>query len=150
MGASTGSARTAEWLKFLRLFVRRTSKGLTLRRVADNYATHSQPEAQAWLAMQPRFVMHLTPTGASCLNMVERFFRDITDKRIRRASFTSLPELELAIGRYVARQDANPKPFSWPASTSGIPAEVTRDKAALAAASGLVHNRAAHYISYDR
>jgi transposase len=80
----------------------------------DNYATHSHPEVQAWLAKHPRFVMHFTPTGASWLNMVERFFRDITDKRIRRDSFTSVPELELAIDLYVANHNIDPKPFIWP------------------------------------
>ena len=103
--------------------------------VVDNYATHNHPEVQAWLAKHPRFVMHFTPTGASWLNMVERFFRDITEKRIRRDSFTSVSELELAIALYVARHNVEPKPFNWTASASDILAKVTRAKATLAAAS---------------
>jgi transposase len=127
--------RHEEWLKFLRLIDRKTPKGLTLHLVVDNYATHSHPEVQAWLAKHPRFVMHFTPTGASWLNMVERFFRDITEKRIRRDSFTSVPELELAIDLYVAQHNIEPKPFIWTASASDILAKVTRAKAALAATS---------------
>ena len=87
---------------------------------------------QAWLAKHPRFVMHFTPTSASWLNMVERFFRDISENRIRRDSFTSVPELELAIDLYVAHHHANPKPFIWTASATDILAKVTRAKAALA------------------
>ena len=76
--------------------------------------------------------MHLTPTGASWLNRVERFFRDITDKRIRRDSFTGVAELELAIDLYVAHHKYAPKPFIWTARASDILAKVTRAKAALA------------------
>ncbi len=79
--------------------------------------------------------MHFTPTGTSWLNMVERFFRDITDKRIRRDSFTSDPELELAIDQYVAQHNIEPKPFIWSASAKDILAKVTRAKVALATAS---------------
>ena len=79
--------------------------------------------------------MHFTPTSASWLNMVERFFRDITDKRIRRDNFTSVAELELAIALYVVQHNDDPKPFIWTASASDILAKVTRAKAALATAS---------------
>lgn len=123
--------RHAEWLRFLRLIDRKTPKGLTLHLIVDNYATHNHPEVKNWLAKHPRFVMHFTPTGASWLNMVERFFRDITDKRIRRDSFTSVGELELAIDLYVANHNIDPKPFIWTASASDILAKVTRAKAAL-------------------
>ena len=102
----------------------------------DNYATHSHPDVQKWLARHPRFVMHFTPTSASWLNMVERFFRDITDKRIRRDSFTSVAELELAIDLYVAHHNIDPKSFIWTARASDILAKVTRAKAALAATAG--------------
>ena len=126
--------RHGEWLRFLRLIERKTPKHLTLHLIADNYATHNHPEVQAWLAKHPRLLMHFTPTGASWLNMVERFFRDITDKRIRRDSFTSVAELELAIDLYVADHNIEPKPFIWTASAADILAKVTRAKAALAAA----------------
>jgi transposase len=111
--------RHSEWLKFLRLINRSTPKHLSLHLVVDNYATHSHPEVQKWLARHPRFVMHFTPTSASWLNMVERFFRDITDKRLRRDSFTSVQELELAIDLYVAHHNSDPKPFIWTASAKG-------------------------------
>ena len=94
--------RHDEWLKFLRLIERKTPKHLTLHLIVDNYATHTHPDVQEWLAKHPRFVMHFTPTSASWLNMVERFFRDISENRIRRDSFTSVAELELAIDLYVA------------------------------------------------
>ncbi len=123
--------RHAEWLKFLRLIDRKTPKHLTLHLIADNYGTHSHPAVQEWLAKHPRFVMHFTPTGSSWLNMVERFFRDISEKRIKRDSFTSVVELELAIDLYVAHHNGNPKPFIWTASASDILAKVTRAKAAL-------------------
>ncbi|WAC75852.1 IS630 family transposase [Roseateles sp. SL47] len=123
--------RHSEWLKFLRHIDRRTPKDLGLHLIVDNYATHSHPDVQRWLARHPRFVMHFTPTSASWLNMVERFFRDITDKRIRRDSFTSVAELELAIDLYVAHHNIDPKPFIWTARASDILAKVTRAKAAL-------------------
>jgi transposase len=128
--------RHGEWLKFLRLIERSTPKHLSLHLIADNYATHSHPDVQKWLARHPRFVMHFTPTSASWLNMVERFFRDITDKRIRRDSFTSVAELEFAIDLYVAHHNIEPKPFIWTARASDILAKVTRAKAALAASAG--------------
>ena len=128
--------RHSEWLKFLRLINRSTPKHLSLHLIVDNYATHSHPEVQKWLARHPRFVMHFTPTSASWLNMVERFFRDITDKRIRRDSFTSVAELELAIDLYVAHHNIDPKPFIWTASAKDILAKVTRAKAASTAAAG--------------
>lgn len=127
--------RHAEWLKFLKLVDRKTPKHLALHLIVDNYATHSHPEVQAWLAKHPRVVLHFTPTGASWLNMVERFFRDITTKRIKRDSFTSVAELELAIDLYVADHNIDPKPFIWTASATDILAKVTRAKVALAAAS---------------
>jgi transposase len=126
--------RHEEWLKFMRLIDRKAPKHLSLHLVIDNYATHSHPDVQAWLAKHPRFVMHFTPTGASWLNMVERFFRDISENRIRRDSFASVAELEMAIDLYIAHHNANPKPFIWTASASDILAKVTRAKASLAAA----------------
>ncbi len=91
----------AEWLKFLRKIDRETPKGKTLHLIADNYATHKHPAVQEWLARHPRFNMHFTPTSASWLNMVERFFRNITTERLRRGIFTSVSELETAIDEYV-------------------------------------------------
>ena len=124
--------RHEEWLKFLRLIQRRSPKHLQLHLIVDNYGTHTHPDVQAWLTKHPRFVMHFTPTSASWLNMVERFFRDISENRIKRDSFTSVAELELAIDLYVVHHNAHPKPFIWTARASDILAKVTRAKAALA------------------
>jgi len=124
--------RHEEWLKFLKLIDRKTPKHLSLHLIVDNYGTHSHPQVQAWLAKHPRIVMHFTPTSASWLNMVERFFRDISERRIKRDSFTSVAELEFAIDLYIADHNANPKPFIWTASAKDILAKVTRAKAALA------------------
>jgi len=112
--------RHVEWLKFLKKIDRETPKGKKLHLIADNYATHKHPVVQAWLGKHPRFVMHFTPTSASWLNMVERFFRDITTERLRRGVFTSVPELITAISEYIAHHNTNPKPFIWTASAKDI------------------------------
>jgi transposase len=110
----------AEWLKLPREIDRETPKDKTLRLIADNYATNKHPAAQERLAKHPRFNMHFTPTSASRLNMVERFFRDITTERPRRGVFTSVPQLEAATNEYVARHNTNPKPFIWTKSAGEI------------------------------
>jgi len=125
-----------EWLQFLRKIDRQTPKGLTLHLIADNYATHKHPEVQKWLAEHPRFRMHYTPTSSSWLNMVERFFRDISENRIRRDSFASVRELIRAIQAYVAEHNRHPKPFIWTARADDILAKVTRGRAALAKVRG--------------
>ena len=123
--------RHQEWLRFLKMIDSNTPKKKELHLIVDNYATHKHPEVKAWLAKHKRFHMHFTPTSSSWLNMVERFFRDITDKRIRRGIFTSVPELEAAINEYIALHNANPKPFIWTAKATDILAKVTRARAAL-------------------
>jgi transposase len=123
--------RHQEWLRFLKMIDRQTPKNKGLHLVVDNYATHKHPEVKAWLAKHPRFHIHFTPTSSSWLNMVERFFRDITDKRIRRGAFSSVPDLKVAIDEYIAVHNANPKPFIWTAKASDILAKVTRARAAL-------------------
>ena len=123
--------RHQEWLRFLKMIDRNTPKKKELHLIVDNYATHKHPEVKAWLAKHQRFHIHFTPTSSSWLNMVERFFRDITDKRIRRGIFTSVPELETAINEYIALHNANPKPFIWTAKATDILAKVTRARAAL-------------------
>jgi len=115
-----------EWLKFLRQIDRETPKGKMLHLIADNYATHKHPAVQEWLAKHPRFNMHFTPTSASWLNMVERFFRDISENRLRRGVFTSVPELVAAIDEYVAHHNTNPKPFIWTKSARDILQKVIR------------------------
>jgi len=123
----------AEWLKFLKKIDRETPKDKTLHLIADNYATHKHPVVQEWLAKHPRFHMHFTPTSASWLNMVERFFRDITTERIRRGVFTSVPELIAAIDEYVAHHNTKPKPFIWTKSARDILAKVIRANSRLSA-----------------
>jgi len=123
--------RHQEWLRFLKTIDRKTPKKKDLHLVVDNYATHKHPEVLAWLAKHPRFHIHFTSTSASWLNMVERFFRDITDKRIRRGAFTSVADLEAAINEYITAHNAKPKPFIWTAKASDILAKVTRARVVL-------------------
>jgi transposase len=115
-----------EWLKFLRQIDRHTPRDKTLHLIADNYATHKHPVVQQWLAKHPRFHMHFTPTSASWLNMVERFFRDLTVERLRRGVFTSVRELEAAIHEFVAHHNTDPKPFIWTKSARDILEKVIR------------------------
>jgi transposase len=118
--------RHIEWLKFLRQIDRETPKDKTLHLIADNYATHKHPKVQEWLEKHPRFTMHFTPTSASWLNMVERFFRDISESRLRRGVFTSVHELVTAIDEYVAHHNVDPKPFVWTKSARDILQKVIR------------------------
>jgi len=121
----------AEWLKFLKKIDRETPKDKALHLIADNYATHKHPAVQEWLAKHPRFHMHFTPTSASWLNMVERFFRDITTERLRRGVFTSVPELIGAIDEYIAHHNTQPKPFIWTKSARDILQKVIRANSRL-------------------
>lgn len=120
-----------EWLKFLKKIDRETPKDKTLHLITDNYATHKHPVVQEWLAKHPRFNMHFTPTSASWLNMVERFFRDITTKRLRRGVFTSVSELVAAIEEYIAHHNTKPKPFIWTKSARDILQKVIRANSRL-------------------
>jgi transposase len=97
-----------------------------LHLIADNYATHKHPVVQEWLSKHSRFVMHFTPTSASWLNMVERFFRDITTTRIRCGVFSSVPDLITAIEEYIAHHNTKPKPFVWAKSARDILQKVIR------------------------
>jgi len=121
----------AEWLKFLRKIDRETPKDKTLHLIADNYATHKHPVVQEWLAKHPRIHMHFTPTSASWLNMVERFFRDITTDRLRNGVFTSVPELVTAIEEYIAHHNVKPKPFIWTTNARDILQKVIRANSRL-------------------
>lgn len=121
----------AEWLRFLRKIDRETPKDKILHLIADNYATHKHPNVQQWLSKHPRFNMHFTPTSASWLNMVERFFRDITTERLRRGVFTSVPELISVIDEYIAHHNINPKPFIWTKSARDILQKVIRANSRL-------------------
>jgi len=123
--------RHQEWLKFLRLIDQSTPQDKTIYLIADNYATHKHPKVQRWLARHRRFRVHFTPTSSSWLNMVERFFRDLTDKRIRRAAFQDVDELTKAIQDYIVQHNTKPKPFIWTAKASDILEKVKRARIAL-------------------
>ena len=118
--------RHQEFLKFLRTINRETHRELDLHLIVDNYGTHTHPNVIAWLDKHPRFHMHFTPTSASWLNLVERWFREITDKRIRRGVFKSVDDLVVAIMDYLAANNAAPKPFVWTASMETILTKVKR------------------------
>lgn len=126
IGSCSSRHRHQEYLTFLRKLDRETPPEFDLHLVVDNYATHKHPEVQAWLANHSRFTVHFTPTSSSWLNLVERWFREITDKRIRRGVFHSVAELEAAIAEYLKAHNANPTPFIWTASAEKILAKVAR------------------------
>jgi transposase len=99
--------------------------------IVDNYATHKHPKVQRWLARHPRFHMHCMPTGCSWLNMVERFFRDLTENRLRRGIFRSVEDLIAAIDDYIDQHNQNPKPFIWTAKATDILEKLKRVRAIL-------------------
>ena len=123
--------RHQEWLKFLRLIDETVDAKRHIHIICDNYATHKHPRVQRWIAKHKRFHVHFTPTSASWLNMIERFFRDLTDKKIRRGVFRDLEQLITAIGDYIHKHSANPKPFIWTAKANDILEKVTRARTTL-------------------
>ena len=123
--------RHQEWIKFLMQIDQQTPAELDLHLIADNYSTHKHPKVQRWLKRHPRFHMHFIPTSSSWLNLVERWFREITDKRIRRGTFDSVAELIEAIEAYIARHNENPRSFTWTAKTEDILEKVRRARAVL-------------------
>lgn len=123
--------RHQEFLKFLKLIDKETPKDKELHLIVDNYSTHKAPAVRAWLAKHPRFHMHFTPTSASWLNMVERFFRELTTKRLRRGVFCSVPELIAAIEEYLDQHNENPSPYIWTKSANDILAKVKRARQTL-------------------
>jgi transposase len=123
--------RHQEWLKFLQVIDYVTPPGKELHLIADNYATHKHPRVQTWLARHPRFHVYFTPTSSSWLNMVERFFRDLTERQLRRGIFRDVEELIMAIGDYIDRHNDNPKPFVWTAKASDVLEKVKRARATL-------------------
>jgi transposase len=123
--------RHQEFLAFLRRLDRSYEPGLDLHLILDNYGTHGHPVVRAWLEKHPRFVLHFTPTSSSWLNLVERWFRELTTKRIRRGIFRSVPDLVATIYAYIALNNADPRPFVWTASAEAILAKVGRCRAIL-------------------
>jgi transposase len=120
--------RNGEFRRFLQQLDRETPAKLDLHLILDNYATHKTPEVKRWLKRHPRFHLHFIPTSASWLNMVERFFAEITRKRIRRGIFKSVAQLKSAIMDYLDHHNANPKPFIWTKSAGQILEKVARAK----------------------
>lgn len=131
IGACAPRHRNGEFRAFLRQLDRATPPGLDLHLIVDNYGTHKHPKVQEWLTKHPRFHLHFTPTSSSWLNLVERWFRELTTKRIRRGVFKSVADLIAAIDEYIATHNAHPKPFVWTKSAEAILEKVGRCKAIL-------------------
>ena len=125
--------RHQEFLKFLRRVDREFPEELTLHLVLDNYGTHKTPEVQRWLARHPRFVPHFIPTSSSWLNLVERWFGELTSKAVRRGTFVSVPDLIQAIEAFLAAWNENPQPFIWTATVGAIIKKIERARAKLEA-----------------
>ena len=131
IGQCADRHRHQEWLKFLKLIDLRTPADRDLHLILDNYATHKHPVVKKWLEKHPHFHLHFTPTSASWLNMVERFFRDLTVNRLRRGVFHSVPELVCELEKYIAHYNKEPTPFVWTAKAEDILAKVTRARKRL-------------------
>ncbi len=131
IGQCQARHRHQEWLKFLRRLDRAYSADLELHVVMDNYGTHKTPEVKKWLAKHPRFVCHFVPTSSSWLNMVERWFLELTDKALRRGVFKSVAQLHNAIDEFMSAWNEKPKPFIWTATVGEIVEKVGRARAKL-------------------
>lgn len=123
--------RHQEWIKFLKVIDQQTPTKLDLHLIIDNYATHKHPKVKNWLKRHSRFHVHFIPTSSSWLNLIERWFRDITNKRIRRGTFRSVKELIEAITDYIDAHNKNPKSFTWTAKAEKILAKVRRARNVL-------------------
>jgi transposase len=123
--------RHQEFLRFLKKIDAETPPDLDLHLIVDNYGTHKHPRVTRWLRRHPRFHLHFTPTSSSWLNLVERWFRDLTDKQIRRGSFESVDELIAVIDTYLQQSNQNPHLFMWTASVESISAKIAKCQEAL-------------------
>jgi len=133
IGSCLPRHRHSEFLKFLKVIDTEVPAGLDVHLILDNYATHKHPTVLAWLDKHPRFHLHFTPTSSSWLNLVERWFRELTDKALRRCVFHSVPDLIAAIQDYLNAHNDNPKPLIWTATADDILAKVARGRVALEA-----------------
>jgi transposase len=127
--------RHSEFLKVLKTINVEVPDGLEIHLVLDNYSTHKHAKVKVWLAKHPRFHLHFTPTSSSWLNLVERWFRELTDKALRRGVFHSVPDLIAAIEAYLEANNDDPKPFVWTATAEEILVKVARGRVALEAVS---------------
>lgn len=125
--------RHQEFLKFLRRLDREFPGDRALHLVMDNYGTHKTPAVQRWLKHHPRFVPHFIPTSSSWVNLVERWFRELTDQAVRRGAFVSVPDLIQAIEAFLAAWNADPKPFVWTAKVEDILRKIARAREKLEA-----------------
>lgn len=123
--------RHQEFIRFLKKIDDETPAGLNLHLIVDNYGTHKHPKVTAWLKRHSRFHLHFIPTSSSWLNMVERWFREITDKRIRRGTFRNVPALIEAIKKYIENNNQNPQVFVWTAPVAQILSKVAKCKEVL-------------------
>jgi transposase len=123
--------RHQEFIRFLKRIDQHTPSELDLHLIVDNYATHKHPRVERWLRRHPRFHLHFTPTSCSWLNLVERWFRNLTEQRLRRGSFHNVKELIQAIGDYISGHNQNPRIFVWSASVKRILTKVAKCKEAL-------------------
>ena len=131
IGACMPKHRHQEWIKFLRMIDEQTPQELELHLIVDNYSTHKHPRVKNWLKRNPRFHVHFIPTSSSWLNLIERWFREITDKRIRRGVFHSVPDLIKAITDFIQHHNENPKTFVWTAKVDAILEKISRAKKTL-------------------
>jgi transposase len=131
LGECMARHRHQEFLCFLRKLHRETPPELALHLILDNYGTHTHPQVKIWLAKHRRFFLHLTPTSSSWLNLVERWFGELTQKRLRRGTFASVKELQKAIQEYLDQNNRQPKPFVWTARVEDILTKVNHCKAIL-------------------
>jgi transposase len=123
--------RHEEFLKFLRKIDRETPEGMNLHLIVDNYGTHTHPNVKKWLSKHKRFHLHFIPTSSSWLNLIERWFGEITRKRIRRGVFHSVPDLIAAIEEYIQLNNQDPKPFVWTKKVDEIIQKISRCKAIM-------------------
>jgi transposase len=123
--------RHAEFIKFLNTIDRQVPNGLHVHLILDNYGTHKHAEVARWLKRHKRFHLHFTPTSSSWLNQVERWFRDLTDKNLRRGVFGSVPDLIASIEDYLNAHNADPRPYVWTATAESILAKVQRARTKL-------------------
>jgi len=130
--------RHQEWLKFLAKIDAEISKELEVHLILDNYATHKHPKVMRWLAKRARFKLHFTPTSASWLNLVERFFRDLTQEVVLPGSFASVPELTAAIWKYLEERNLKPTRYVWRADGQAILGKICRARQALAQQSPVI------------
>lgn len=131
LGQCAKRHRHTEWLDFLRLINKNTPADKAIHIICDNYATHKHPKVQSWLKYHKRFHVHFTPTSASWLNMVERFFRDLSEQQLRRGIFRSVAELEDAVMEYISKHNKSPAPFIWTKSANDILEKVKRGRQTL-------------------